>query len=156
MKDETMEYEIAMSSAMAEEAAVVLKGFKTWLIKKYGSNVRNHFIDSNYKKEKTWKTMPQKRNISKMEDWDDDVGNFLQDTNTDDKISRVLIEGMEQLAQQEKQDKAGEKDNGNEQTNRANNNNEKKAEAAKEVIEIEEVNKTEENNKSGNENDTVT
>ena len=53
MKDEKIEHEVAVSSAMVEEATEVIKGLKIWLIKKYGNNVRSHFIDSTYKNDRT-------------------------------------------------------------------------------------------------------
>ena len=162
-KEEIMDYEIAVSSSMVEEAMEALKGFKTWLIKKYGNNVRNHFIDSTYKNEKTWKTMPQKRHINKINDWDDDVENFLQDTNTDDKISKVLIEGMEQLVQQENKYNGEKGDNkGNKQQAQEKKEKEKNVEEEREVIEVDkesdknEKNEKNEKNKVRNDTDTVT
>ena len=38
---------------------------------------------------------------SQTNDWDDDLEEFIRNSNTDDKISKVLIEGMEKLTYQE-------------------------------------------------------
>ena len=87
-------FEVAVANAGINEATKVLKGLKNTLIKRYGNQVRNHFIGG--KTEKQWKIAPKKRNFTLFnEDWDDEIGEYIKKSNPKDKLSKVLIEGME-------------------------------------------------------------
>ena len=58
-------------------ATTVLKGFKNYLIKKYGHEARKHFTDAKY--EKRWANTPKKRNYTVYNnDWDEEVGDFIK------------------------------------------------------------------------------
>ena len=106
-KKQCMEYEIVVALSLAQEAAATLKKLKNDLIKQYGSGIRNHFTDAMNYETRTWSVMPSKRKRNTVEsNWDDDVGNFLDEINTADKLSKVLIEGMEQLQHHEQNDQA--------------------------------------------------
>ena len=88
-----------MASKLVDEAATVMRGLKNRMVKEYGNQVRAHFIDANT--EKTWTVVPTKRKLpEKNEDWDDDLDCFLKKTNNADKLSMVLIKGMEKLIPQ--------------------------------------------------------
>ena len=98
-KEGKMEYEVAVASKLVDEAAIVMRGLKNRMVKEYGNQVRVHFIDANT--EKNWTVVPTKRKLpEKNEDWDDDLDCFLRKTNNADKLSMVLIEGMEKLIPQ--------------------------------------------------------
>ena len=125
MRDNKMEYEIAVASALVDEAAEFLRGMKNWLIKNYaGQETRAHFGVNAKSSERTWKVMPMKRKLdSTATNWDDDVESFFNQANTQDKISRVLIEGMDKLLNEEQQKKETEK--GSKKKEEPNQKNEK-------------------------------
>ena len=93
---ETQQYEVAVASSLVNEATSILRGLKNHLIKEYGNNVRNHFAGA--KMENTTNVVPRKRNFTLFNtDWDDDISNFIKQSDNTDKLSKVLIEGMEMI-----------------------------------------------------------
>ena len=93
---ETQQYEVAVARSRVNEATSILRGLKNHLIKEYGNNVRNHFAGA--KMENTTNVVPRKRNFTLFNtDWDDDISNFIKQSDNTDKLSKVLIEGMEMI-----------------------------------------------------------
>ena len=93
---ETQQYEVAVASSLVNEATSILRGLNNHLIKEYGNNVRNHFAGA--KMENTTNVVPRKRNFTLFNtDWDDDISNFIKQSDNTDKLSKVLIEGMEMI-----------------------------------------------------------
>ena len=105
------QYEIAVANSLVDEATAVLRGLKNYLIKTYGNDARNHFAGAKNDKKIA---IPRKRNFTLFNtDWDDDIGKFIKQTDNTDKLSKVLIEGMEMILDpqnmnyQNKNDKEG-------------------------------------------------
>ena len=66
-------------------------------LEKYGEKVRTHFND--YKKANNG--VSRKRNFSHTRTCDDNIIAFIKKTNTTDKLSKVLIEGMDKVKEQD-------------------------------------------------------
>ena len=105
------QYEIAVANSLVDEATTVLRGLKNYLIKTYGNDARNHFAGAKNDKKIA---IPRKRNFTLFNtDWDDNIGKFIKQTDNTDKLSKVLIEGMEMILDpqnmnyQNKNDKEG-------------------------------------------------
>ena len=106
-KESKQQYEIAVASSLADEATRVLRGLKNYLIKEYGNEARNHFAGVKNIANKT--VIMRKRNYTLFNTgWDEDISNFIKQTNNEDKLSKVLIEEMEMITnQQDKNDNKG-------------------------------------------------
>ena len=103
-EDDTKRFEITVASSNTDEAVKTLRGIKNHLVKTYGNQVREHFIGDK-KESRLTINIPRKRNfIVCNEDWDDDIGDFIKSTNNNNKLSRVLIEGMEIITNQKMED----------------------------------------------------
>ena len=157
IKYKRMEYEIAVAGALLDEATEVMRGLKNTLTKQYGYQVINHFSDQSQVKERTWKMMPMKRKyVIQTNEWDKDINDFFQNTSTDDKLSKILIEGMEKLTQQETNSNGeraivfNEPGEGTKETGGKEEAKEEQGEKEKEIIEIDET-ETEEDTKEDDE-----
>ena len=96
------ELEVTIATALVDEATTTLRGLRNFLIKEFGQEARNHFIE--VQKGKTWKITPMKRNFTKYnDDLDDNLGTFIKNSNNQDQLSKVLIEGMELVIDQGKE-----------------------------------------------------
>ena len=95
-RTEEMVYEVAVASALLDEAQEEMKEITSNLKQKYGAQVEAHFKEKNDGNRRWYGS--QKRNYSRaMNDWDDELKLFITKTSNDDKLSKILIEGMEQL-----------------------------------------------------------
>ena len=157
-RDKKMELELTVTSALVDEATKRLKTLRNDLMKKYGNEVRSHFIENGNKEARAWKTTPMKRKLPEITtNWDEDVEAFLDERNTEDKILRVLIEGMEQLTNkdQETQQKNTDQEPGNrkgkevEDQKEATNKNGKTSTEEDDIIEIDSDDGTDEEMGSG-------
>ena len=153
-RHDNKELEIAVATALINEATAALRALKNTLIKTYGHEARNHFIDS--RNERKWTRTTMKRNYTAYnDDWDEEVGEFIKNSNNKDKLSKVLIEGMELVMNQEKETKSDKtrkiiekehiapKDNQKEDENNndkeeVTKNKENKVKNTQEMIEIDE------------------
>ena len=103
-KSGTMMFEVAVACSLLEEAKDRLQGMNNTLLKKYGAKVRGHFYGAQLETGQPIAT--RKRNFTVANnDYDDEIEKFIEKSNTTDKLSIVLIEGMEQLKENEKKQK---------------------------------------------------
>ena len=98
-----MNYEVAIAGALLEEAKEKLKNLREYLIGKYGEQVKEHFDDHQNENGASSK----KRSYSHVRGLNKEKKEFIKKTNTKDKLSRVLIEGMEKVKERHEEDKRG-------------------------------------------------
>ena len=126
-----MVYEVAVACSLLEEAKEALLGLNNKLIRVYGKEVRQHFHGVPMGSEEA--PTIRKRNFTMVHDeCDKEIELFMQRNTTSDKLSKVLIEGMEQLKEMDN------KDTGNAPAMLivTPGNEEEKQQKEKEVIEI--------------------
>ena len=85
--DTKQQYEIVVASSLVDEATRELRGLKNYLIKEYGNEARKHF--AGVKNIATKTVIVRKRNYTLFNtDWDEDISNFIKQTNNKDKLSK--------------------------------------------------------------------
>ena len=113
-KAEKMTYEVAIANALLDEAREKMNGLRAYLLEKYGNSVREHFSDF-----QRANGIPRKRNYTDTKTCNNMIKEYIKRTNTNDKLSKVLIEGMEKVKDRQEKDDRGAmlintKDNGRE------------------------------------------
>ena len=149
-REESMNYEVAIASALLEEAKEKLKNLREYLIGKYGEKVKEHFDD--YQNENG--TPIKKRSYSHVRGLNNEIKEFIKKTNTKDKLSRVLIEGMEKVKERHEEDKRGAMLVKTKNTEEEKNS--KLAEKEKEVENEESTIGSKEKRKKGDEEESLT
>ena len=101
---EQEKYEVTVAPSLVDEAAVWLKGMRNVLIHRFGQGVRKHFDDYNIHH-----TGSSTRNIRKgnyaRENYDEDVESYILSMTNNDQYTKVLIEGMDIVTQDEEKEK---------------------------------------------------
>ena len=99
-KTSTMMYEIVVACSLLDEAKERLQGMNNVLLKDHGPKVRELFLGAQHGNSQM--VMTRKRNFTVANnDYDDEIEMFIKKSTTKDKLSMVLIEGMEKLKDDE-------------------------------------------------------
>ena len=99
-----MQYEVAVASSLLDEARERLMGMNNYLLTTYGEKARRHFLGAQYDDGNSY-TMRKRNYSATTGECDDEIKQFVQRNTITDKISKVLIEGMQEM--QMSKDKGG-------------------------------------------------